>query len=985
METNEEPSQTPLLADSPPKVPAAVEEEGRPNDGVGELATASAQEGKRGAVEASPQGRYLRFEEKLGSGQYKDVYRAYDTQEGIEVAWNTVNIRMLPLEEKKRIMNEVRLLQTLNHMNLVQFHGSWLNKEQQQVIFVTEIVVNGSLKDFIAKVDLIRWKVVKRWARQILRGLSYLHGMEPPIIHRDLKCDNIFINGHTGDIRIGDLGLSTSSTRTNKTMSVLGTPEFMAPELYDESYNERVDIYAFGMCLLEMITKERPYYECQNAAQIYKKVVSRIPPAGLRRIESSAARNFISLCIDYEPSNRPSADDLLRHPFLEPNDEEDNAQVRLIDPSPPDHDTSMSPKAGFHAVLGEGMPSALDPAFLQPPVTHPAQRGTPTLSTIHESTGMMAVPLAGAAALAEEEDMDDSFVANVGGIGAASAAELGGGESTEEEGGEQQQQQQEVRDAEGNVGIASDGGVQQPLNIPSQEFKSEGGPAVDHEEILKAMPPDESNMKDLNLPEGRVERDSTDMRGVDPALLLSQQQADGGGAAGTESPHPPSSPLARGVEAGTEWRSRSLSPPADRRGSATAFPPGRQPGTQHRYSNSGVPPKDPSEAHAMTHQFLSSPGALNPPTPPPANVGVPPGKEPQLEQALQALPIEKKSGTHIKYAQSQGTEKDVMRLVMHAQVEGRLQEVEFDFNLKQDRADEVAAEMIEELQLPKHELDPIIQTIEGLAEHARSRRLKRTPSGGSIAQQVVGGTAAAAVHSSSSEVVTETRGGDAFSEGVDNVCAPAMPAGDGPVLWSEVDEKSDSLKMPAAPLEPTLVLADTPEPIPEQGAVVTSHSDDDVGAASGPGLTKGVDGNDEEEDDDDVDDLEEDEEYEKAKENFEKKMRQARKAYDARQQKLLIALNNCIEENRRQQEKFRRNYEGFEQKKRMMAVEFERRVEAISMEWKDVEDKHRQQRKAFRESIAQYSVTGQVSDTFSTKVNSVDTLLDSSSGSDGGN
>jgi Protein kinase domain len=85
-------------------------------------------------VETSPQGRYLRFEEKLGSGQYKDVYRAYDTSEGIEVAWNTVNIKLLPKEEKKRIMNEVRLLQNLEHKNLVQFHGSWVNREKEQVI-----------------------------------------------------------------------------------------------------------------------------------------------------------------------------------------------------------------------------------------------------------------------------------------------------------------------------------------------------------------------------------------------------------------------------------------------------------------------------------------------------------------------------------------------------------------------------------------------------------------------------------------------------------------------------------------------------------------------------------------------------------------------------------------------------------------------------------------------------------------------------------
>ena len=57
------------------------------------------------------------------------------------------------------------------------------------------------------------------------------------------------------------------------TMS-LGTPEFMAPELYEEEYNELVDIYAFGMCLLELVTVEYPYIECTNAAQIYKKVTS---------------------------------------------------------------------------------------------------------------------------------------------------------------------------------------------------------------------------------------------------------------------------------------------------------------------------------------------------------------------------------------------------------------------------------------------------------------------------------------------------------------------------------------------------------------------------------------------------------------------------------------------------------------------------------------------------------------------------------------
>lgn len=142
-------------------------------------------------------------------------------------------------------------------------------------------------------------KAIKNWARQVLRGLVYLHSHNPPIIHRDLKCDNIFVNGNHGEVKIGDLGLAivmqqpTARSVIGKfifnflnliklikagvlTFSYLhiGTPEFMAPELYEEEYNELVDIYSFGMCMLEMVTFEYPYNECKNPAQIYKKVTS---------------------------------------------------------------------------------------------------------------------------------------------------------------------------------------------------------------------------------------------------------------------------------------------------------------------------------------------------------------------------------------------------------------------------------------------------------------------------------------------------------------------------------------------------------------------------------------------------------------------------------------------------------------------------------------------------------------------------------------
>jgi hypothetical protein len=167
-------------------------------------------------VEKSPAERYIRFKEKLGSGAYKDVYRAYDTIEGIEVAWNVVKLMGVPKAERVRIVNEVRLLERLHHPNIISFHGSWVNRETERVIFVTEILSSGTLKSFVSKVQLVRWKIFKRWAIQILKGLEYLHSQDPPIIHRDLKCDNIFINGTSGDLRIGDFGLSTAISKKNQ-------------------------------------------------------------------------------------------------------------------------------------------------------------------------------------------------------------------------------------------------------------------------------------------------------------------------------------------------------------------------------------------------------------------------------------------------------------------------------------------------------------------------------------------------------------------------------------------------------------------------------------------------------------------------------------------------------------------------------------------------------------------------------------------------
>ena len=89
------------------------------------------------------------------------------------------------------------------------------------------------------------------------------------------------------------------------THSALGTSEFIAPELYEEDYNELVDIYSFGMCLLEMVTLEIPYSECRSVAQIYKKVSCDIRPAALEKVTNQEMRHFIEKCLAAAPVMDP--------------------------------------------------------------------------------------------------------------------------------------------------------------------------------------------------------------------------------------------------------------------------------------------------------------------------------------------------------------------------------------------------------------------------------------------------------------------------------------------------------------------------------------------------------------------------------------------------------------------------------------------------------------------------------------------------------
>jgi WNK lysine deficient protein kinase len=174
--------------------------------------------------------------------------------------------------ELQRITEEITILKKLHNPNIINFVSGWFDEEKKECVIITEIFPGGSLKKHLNKIKQPRLKLVKFWIREILKGLKYLHSeIDPPIVHRDIKCDNIFIDPSQRSVKIGDLGFSCI-LKSTYAKSFAGTKEFMAPEVIQGKYTVLADIYSLGLCILEMVTNEKPYKECENIMIIYEQV-----------------------------------------------------------------------------------------------------------------------------------------------------------------------------------------------------------------------------------------------------------------------------------------------------------------------------------------------------------------------------------------------------------------------------------------------------------------------------------------------------------------------------------------------------------------------------------------------------------------------------------------------------------------------------------------------------------------------------------------
>uniref|UniRef100_A0A3Q3VX86 Nuclear receptor-binding protein n=1 Tax=Mola mola TaxID=94237 RepID=A0A3Q3VX86_MOLML len=272
-------------------------------------------------LEESPCGRWQKRREEVNQRNVPGIDNAYlamDTEEGVEVVWNEVMFserKNFKLQEEKVKAVFDNLIQ-LEHLNIVKFHKYWadVKENRARVIFITEYMSSGSLKQFLKKTKknhkTMNEKAWKRWCTQILSALSYLHSCEPPIIHGNLTCDTIFIQ-HNGLIKIGSVAPDTINNHVKTCREEQKSLHFFAPEYAAvANVTTAVDIYSFGMCALEMAVLE--IQSNGDSSYVSQEAIN----SAIQSLEDPLQREFIQKCLEVDPCKRPTARELLFHQAL---------------------------------------------------------------------------------------------------------------------------------------------------------------------------------------------------------------------------------------------------------------------------------------------------------------------------------------------------------------------------------------------------------------------------------------------------------------------------------------------------------------------------------------------------------------------------------------------------------------------------------------------------------------------------------------------